>query len=91
MTKPQKRAAGASTWTDISWDDAIDEIATKIKATRDANWKSTVTVGDTTYNVNRTDAIACFGGGELDNEECYLLVKMARALGLVYVEHCARI
>ena len=50
-----------------------------------------MTVGTTNYAVNRTEAIASFGGGELDNEECYLLVKMARALGLVYIEHCARI
>jgi formate dehydrogenase major subunit len=41
--------------------------------------------------VNRTDGIASFGGAALDNEECYLLVKMLRALGLVYVEHQARI
>ena len=39
----------------------------------------------------RTEAIASLGGGELDNEECYLLSKMDRALGLVYLEHCARI
>jgi len=91
VTKPLYRAAGGTAWQEKSWDWTIDAIATRMKATRDANWKPTVTVGSTTYNVNRTDAIACFGGGELDNEECYLLVKMARALGLVYVEHCARI
>jgi hypothetical protein len=27
----------------------------------------------------------------LDNEECYILAKMDRALGLVYIEHCARL
>ena len=91
LTKPLYRAAGGTAWQEKDWDWTINAIADKIKATRDANWKSTVTVGATTYNVNRTDAIGCFGGGELDNEECYLLVKMARALGLVYIEHCARI
>jgi len=92
LTKPLYRAKGATKWDDTkSWDWVINRIATKIKETRDNNWLSTVNVGGTTYTVNRTDAIANFGGGELDNEECYLLVKMARALGLVYVEHCARI
>jgi len=91
LTTPMKRGKGASGWTEISWDTAIGEIAAKIKATRDSNWLSTVNVGGTDYSVNRTDAIASFGGGELDNEECYLLVKMLRALGLVYIEHCARI
>ena len=91
LTRPKVRRAGATDWEDISWDAAISEIAQKIKKTRDDNWLETVNVGGTTYPVNRTDAIANFGGGELDNEECYLLVKMARALGLVYIEHCARI
>jgi len=91
LTKPLYRAPYASDWQEVDWDWAIDTIAERVKTTRDANWLSTIDVGSTTYNVNRTDAICNFGGGELDNEECYLLVKMARALGLVYVEHCARI
>ena len=91
LIRPQVRRSGSDRWGDITWDQAIDEIARKIKETRDNNWLDTVNVGGTTYPVNRTDAIANFGGGELDNEECYLLVKMCRALGLVYVEHCARI
>jgi len=91
LTQPLYRAPGLSYWQEVSWDWAIDEIARKIKETRDNNWLETVNVGGTAYPVNRTDAIANFGGGELDNEECYLLVKMARALGLVNIEHCARI
>jgi formate dehydrogenase major subunit len=91
LTTPLYRASGASDWEEVSWDWAIDTVADRIKTTRDNNWISTIDVGGTTYSVNRTDAIAEFGGGELDNEECYLLVKMARALGLVYIEHCARI
>lgn len=91
LTKPLYRAPNSTEWEEKSWDWMIDTIATRIKTTRDDNWLPTIDVGGTTYNVNRTDAIANFGGGELDNEECYLLVKMARALGLVYLEHCARI
>lgn len=91
LAKPLYRAAYSDKWEEVSWDWAIDQVADRIKKTRDEDWLSTVNVGGTTYNVNRIDAICNFGGGELDNEECYLLVKMARALGLVYVEHCARI
>jgi formate dehydrogenase major subunit len=91
LTKPLYRAAGGTVWEEKDWPWMIDTIADRIKATRDANWKSTVDVGGTTYNVNRTDAIANFGGGELDDEECYILCKMARALGFVYLEHCARL
>ena len=60
----------------------IDTIASRVKTTRDNNWNAAA---------GRTDALASFGGGELDNEECYLLTKMNRALGVVYLEHCARI
>jgi formate dehydrogenase major subunit len=91
LTKPLYRAPNSTQWEEKSWDDMIDMIADRIKQTRDETWLDTIDVGGTTYTVNRTDGIAEFGGGELDNEECYLLVKMARALGLVYLEHCARI
>jgi formate dehydrogenase major subunit len=41
--------------------------------------------------VNRLEAISSLGGAALDNEECSLIVKAMRALGLVYIEHQARI
>jgi len=41
--------------------------------------------------VNRTDAIAFLGGAQNTNEECYLLAKMSRLLGTVWVEHQARL
>lgn len=85
------RRPGGTDWEEKDWDWAITQIAQKIKATRDANWIATEKVNDTDYTVNRTEAIACLGGAALDNEECYLLAKMARALGLVYIEHQARI
>jgi len=88
LTAVRYRAPGARDWEEVSWDWALDQIARKIKATRDANW---IASDDQGYTVNRTEAIASLGGSALDNEDCYLLVKMARALGLVYVEHHARI
>jgi formate dehydrogenase major subunit len=87
LTKPLYRKAGGTDWEPIEWDEALEKIAEKIKATRDANWIAT----DEGFVANRTEAIGCLGGAALDNEECYLLVKMARALGLVYIEHQARI
>jgi formate dehydrogenase major subunit len=41
--------------------------------------------------VNRTTGIAHVGSAALDNEECWVLQAMMRALGLVYIEHQARI
>ena len=91
LKKPKYRKPGAADFEEVEWDWAIQKIAERMKATRDATWEATADVGGTTYTVNRTLGIASFGGGELDNEECYLLVKMLRALGMLYIEHCARI
>jgi len=87
LSKVLYRRPGGTDWEEVTWDWAIEKIAQKIKATRDANWIATE--GGNT--VNRTEAIGCLGGAALDNEECYLLSKMARALGIVYLEHQARI
>lgn len=88
LSKVLYRAPGGTEWQEKSWDFALDKIARKIKDTRDANWIETNAKGNL---VNRTEAIASVGGAAHDNEECYLLVKMLRALGLVYIEHQARI
>jgi formate dehydrogenase major subunit len=88
LTRPKYRAAGAGDWQEVEWDWAIDQIAARIKATRDATFIETDTDG---YVVNRCDGIGSFGGAALDNEECYLLVKMLRTLGLCNIEHQARI
>jgi formate dehydrogenase major subunit len=87
LTQPQYRAPGSDKWEPITWDDALSKIAANIKNTRDANWMAT----DEDKVCNRTEAVACLGGAALDNEECYLLSKMMRGLGLVYLEHQARI
>lgn len=42
------------------------------------------------FVVNRTDGIAHAGSAALDNEECYMLQKLVRSWGLVYIEHQAR-
>ncbi len=104
LTKPKYRAAGAKEWKEVEWDWALDEIAGKIKDTRDRTFKLTSkskvkekqpdgTEKDVEkeFTVNRTDAIAHVGSAALDNEECYMLQKLLRSWGLVYIEHQARI
>ena len=88
LTQVLYRRRGGTEWEAKSWDWAIAQITRKIKATRDTNWTAQDEEG---YLVNRTEGIASVGGAALDNEECYLLVKMLRSLGLVYIEHQARI
>jgi formate dehydrogenase major subunit len=88
LQKPKVRRPGKTEWEDISWEQAIEEIAVKIKDTRDANYEEKDENGVT---VNRCEAIANFGAAALDNEEGYALQKLARGLGLTYIEHQARI
>jgi formate dehydrogenase major subunit len=88
---PRYRAPGSDHWVDISWDDAVDRIARKLRKTRDESWIATEQVGDAVVPVNRTDAIAFMGGAQNTTEECYLFQKAMRLLGLGYVEHQARL
>ena len=88
LAKVRYRAPYANEWKDVSWDWAFTHIAKKIKETRDKYW---VTKDENGNVVNRIEAIAALGGAALDNEECYLYSKMSRSLGIVYLEHQARI
>jgi formate dehydrogenase major subunit len=88
LQTPLYRAPGSSEWEEKSWDWTLDQIARRIKDTRDANFIETDGEGRT---VNRLEAIGSLGGAALDNEECSLIVKAMRALGLVFIEHQARI
>lgn len=75
-------------WEIVDWSWALDQIAAKVKTTRDASFTRKNAQGKV---VNRTTAIAHVGSAALDNEECWLLQGVMRALGLVYIEHQARI
>jgi formate dehydrogenase major subunit len=73
-------------------------ITTKIREIKMADtpdesglFTETVTDVEKQFTVNRTDGIAHVGSAALDNEECYLIQKLVRSWGLVYVEHQARL
>jgi formate dehydrogenase major subunit len=88
LNKVLYRAPGANDWEEKTWNWALDTLARRIKDTRDAHFTEKDSNGNI---VNRNEAIANLGGSALDNEECYLLSKLTRALGVVYLEHHARI
>jgi formate dehydrogenase major subunit len=88
VVKPRFRRPNSDKWEEVEWDWALDEIAKRIKKTRDEYF---IEKDDQGRLVNRLEAIAHVGSAALDNEECSVLVKMMRALGLVYIEHQARI
>ena len=103
VTTPMYRAPGATEWQAVTWDWALDEIAKRVKKTRDTSFVATSKIkvkekqGSVEVEqeieavVNRTMGMASVGSAALDNEECYLYQKFLRGLGLVYIEHQARI
>ena len=88
ITKVMYRAPYSDKWEYKSWEWAFDKIAEKIKATRDATFTAKNKQGQI---VNRTTQIASVGSAAIDNEECWLYQTFLRSLGLVYIEHQARI
>src|SRR5262250_862820 len=88
LLKPQVRRPGKTDWEDISWDQALNEIAAKVKQTRDATFIEKDAKGNT---VNRCESIAWTGGCTDTNEFNYLVVKSMRSLGVVHLENQARV
>ena len=82
------RAPGSDHWEEKPLDWAMTTLAQRVKATRDAAF---ITKGAGGVTVNRTETLASIGGAAINNEECYLLSKLTRALGIVYLEHQARL
>ncbi len=87
ITTPLYRAPGTNAWVTQTWAWTLAEIAKRVKNTRDTSFIET----ENGITVNRTEAIASLGGAALDNEEAYLLTKFMRGLGVVNLEHQARL
>ena len=88
LLKPQVRRPGATDWQDISWDDALNDIARWVKKSRDDSF---VEKDDQGHTVNRCEGIAWTGGCTDTNEFNYLVVKTMRSLGVCYLENQARV
>ncbi len=84
----QVRRPGGTEWQDISWDEAINEIAARVKKTRDDTFVQKDAAGHT---VNRCESVAWIGGCTDTNEFNYLVVKAMHALGVVHLENQARV
>lgn len=85
---PMLREARSSEWREVSWDDAMDWFARRFKESRDATFVERDDAGRT---VNRCEGVAWVGSATVANEDAYLITKTMRSLGLVYIDHQARI
>ena len=88
LKKVRYRAPYSMGWKEVSWEWALERIARNVKKSRDAGFLEKNEKGQT---VNRTEGIASVGSAALDNEECFVLQNLMRGLGLVWIEHQARI
>jgi len=88
LTKVLYRKPGGDKWEVKTWDWALTQIAKKIKAERDKSFKVKNAKGQV---VNRLDTLAHMGSSKLDNEECWLTTTAMRALGIVQMDHQARV
>ena len=88
LTRVLHRPPGAQAWQPMSWEEAVERIARRIKATRDAGFIEKDASGQV---VNRLESIAAIGGCTDTNELNWLFQKTARALGIVHLEQQSRI
>ena len=91
-TKPLYRAPGSDKWEEKSIEWMYEQIAKRYYDAREKYFVEKEKNKDgQDVVVNRLDAIASHGSACIDNEECYLLSKLNRTLGIVYHEHQARV
>jgi predicted molibdopterin-dependent oxidoreductase YjgC len=74
LRSPLKKENGK--WVNISWDEATEFVATRIKQV---------------YDAHGADALGFLSSARCTNEENYLLQKLARLMGTNNVDHCARL
>ncbi len=87
VTKPLYRAPNSDHWEEKDWDEILDMVVDRIKNTRDEHFEPE----SNGVTVNRTNAINWLGSAFCTDEENYLFHKMARAMGIVNMDHCARL
>ena len=76
LTTPLLRDRATGAWSAVSWDEALDLVAERLRAVQAAHGP---------------DGVAVFGGGGLTNEKAYSLGKLARvALGTSQVDYNGR-
>ena len=88
LTKVRHRRPGGTEWEDLDLEKAMDMIADRVIAAREAGWEER---DDEGRRLRRTMGFAHLGGATLDNEENYLIKKLYTALGAIQVENQARI
>jgi len=88
ILKPMYRAPYSDKWEEKDWDWMLEKVARNIKETRDKNFK---TKNDEGQTVNRVDEIFHLGSSQMSSEECSVVHQALRSMGIVHMDHQARI
>ena len=85
---PKYRAPGADAFKEVSWDFALDRIATLMKEDRDKNFIAKNKDGTT---VNRWLSTGMLAASASSNETGYVTHKIIRSLGILAFDNQARV
>ena len=88
LTAPRYCAPGSDRFEEVTWDFALDRIATLMKQDRDAHFTAKNVAGTT---VNRWTSTGMLAASASSSETSYLTWKWARSLGMVVFDNQARV
>ena len=88
VLKPLYRAPYSDKWEEKIYGWMVEKVARRIKDTRDKHFVTKNAAGQV---VNRLDAMFHAGSSQMSNEEASIVVQAQRALGIVNIDHQARI
>jgi formate dehydrogenase major subunit len=85
---PEYRAPGSDKWERLSWEDALNRIAKRMKQDRDTNFVEKTADGKT---VNRWLTTGMLAASATSNEVGYLTQKTVRSMGMLSFDNQARV
>jgi formate dehydrogenase major subunit len=88
LTVPKYRAPGTAEFKPVTWDFALDRIATLMKQDRDAHFIAKNAQGTT---VNRWLSTGMLAASASSNETAFLTWKVARSFGMLVFDNQARV
>jgi formate dehydrogenase major subunit len=88
LTRPLYRAPGSAKWVEKDWNWMLDTIARKVKDQRDKDFTLKNADG---VEVNRLESVFSLGSSQMSNEECAVAHQSLRSLGIVHMDHQARV
>ena len=87
-TKPMYRAPYSDKWVEKDWDWTLNRIATLVKEARD---KDLILKNEKGQTVNRLESVFWMGTSHASNEECAIINQAMKSLGVVSIDHQARV